>query len=120
MGDTGQGLVSATSLDDDADRGGRLTEIDTGDLDACRVCDRGSVGPGRPVDDGAESLRTGKHVAVDSEILLVSKGGKGGLAERDGRDGDEKEDDCLYARSDVRCNRMALSEMMNGLTSRRR
>jgi hypothetical protein len=58
--DTGQGLVPATGLDDDADRGSRLAEIDTGDLDTCRVCDRGGVGPGR-VDDVAEGSRTGKH-----------------------------------------------------------
>lgn len=86
--DTGQGLVPATGLDDDADRGGRLTEIDTGDLDTCRVCDRGGVGPGR-VDDVTEGSRTGKHYGAvcccirGSGFFLKEGGGEGEEARRE-------------------------------------
>ena len=85
VGDTGQGLVPATGLDDDADRGGRLTEIDTGDLDTCRVCDGRGVRPGRTVDDGAEGLRTGKHRARFRFFLLGKRGGGGKRRSEEGQ-----------------------------------
>lgn len=82
--DTGQGLVPATGLDDDADRGGRLTEIDTGDLDTCRVCDRGGISPGR-VDDVAEGSRTGKH----GDAVCCCIRGSGFFLKEGGGDGEE-------------------------------
>lgn len=41
VGNTRQALVPASSLDDDADRRGRLTKVDTRNLDAGSLTHRG-------------------------------------------------------------------------------